>query len=262
MAKIGLTNFRYGILTEAANGTPSYAGALTPAKAISCNVEVTRNEAKLYADDILCESDSGFAGGTVTIGIDEDDQATMATLLGHSVSDNAMIRNADDTAPYVGFGRVVTKMVGGQLRYKVEFIYKVKFGEPNQEDTTKGESMEFSTTELEGQIAALANGKWSITKTFTTKAEAVSYLEGLLGGASGGTTATVTYNVNGGTGSVAAVTVTKGAMITLDDGSGLTPPSDKVFDGWDTTSSATHGDLTGTYIVTENVTLYAIWVTE
>lgn len=27
MAKIGLTNFRYGILTEAEDGTPSYAGA-------------------------------------------------------------------------------------------------------------------------------------------------------------------------------------------------------------------------------------------
>ena len=260
MAKLGLNNFRYGILTEANDGTPSYAGALTPAKAISCNVEITRNEATLYADDVLRESDSGFAGGTVTIGIDDDDQTTMAALLGHSVSSEAMIRNAEDTAPYVGFGRIVTKMVGGQYRYKVEFLYKVKFGEPNQEDNTKGESMEFGTTELEGTVAALANGKWSITKTFLTKAEAVSYLEGLLGGATPGTTATVTYNVNGGTGSVAAVTVTEGTMITLDDGSGLTPPTNKVFDGWDTTSTSTHGDLTGTYTVTASVTLYAIWV--
>ena len=40
MAKIGLNNFRYSVLTEAADGTPSYAGAVKPAKAISCNLSI------------------------------------------------------------------------------------------------------------------------------------------------------------------------------------------------------------------------------
>lgn len=71
-------------------------------------------------------------------------------------------------------------MVNGAYKYRVEFLYKVKFGEPNQENNTKGESMEFATTELEGTIAALANGDWSITKTFDTKAAALTYLEGLM----------------------------------------------------------------------------------
>lgn len=181
MAKIGLTNFRYSVLTEAADGTPSYAGANTPAKAVSCSVSVTNNDAKLYADDTLAESDTSFAGGTVTMGIDEDDLTTMAALLGHTIDEQGeMVRSADDTAPYVGLGRVVTKMVNGAYKYKAEFIYKVKFSEPSQENTTKGESVEFGTTEIEGTLAALANGKWSIAKSFDTKAEAVQYLEGLM----------------------------------------------------------------------------------
>lgn len=181
MAKIGLTNFRYSVLTEAADGTPSYAGANTPAKAVSCSVSVTNNDAKLYADDTLAESDTSFSGGTVTMGIDEDDLTTMAALLGHTIdASGEMIRKADDTAPYVGLGRVVTKMVNGSYQYKAEFIYKVKFSEPSQENTTKGESVEFGTTEIEGTLAALANGKWSIAKTFDTKAAAVSYIEGLM----------------------------------------------------------------------------------
>lgn len=180
MAKIGLTNFRYSVLTEAADGTPSYDGAKTPAKAVSCSVSVDNNDAKLYADDTLAESDTSFAGGTVTMGIDEDDLTTMAALLGHTITDGEMVRKADDAAPYVGLGRIVTKMVGGAYKYKVEFIYKVKFSEPSQEDTTKGESVEFGTTEIEGVLAALANGDWSIAKTFDTKAAAVSYLEGLM----------------------------------------------------------------------------------
>lgn len=181
MAKIGLTNFRYSVLTEATDGTPSYAGAVTPAKAVSCSVSITNNDAKLFADDTLAESDTSFSGGTVTMGIDEDDLQTMAALLGHTYSaENGIVRSVDDTAPYVGLGRVVTKMIGGNYKYKVEFLYKVKFAEPSQENTTKGETVEFGTTEIEGTVAALGNGKWSIAKEFDTKAAAVSYLEGLM----------------------------------------------------------------------------------
>lgn len=182
MAKIGLTNFRYAKLTEAADGTPSYDGAHTPAKAVSCSVSVDNNDAKLYADDTIAESDTSFAGGTVTMGIDEDDLQTMATLLGHTIADGVLTRSTTDAAPYVGLGRIVTKMVNGVYYYKVEILYKVKFSEPSQENTTKGENVEFGTTEIEGTIAALANGKWSVAKQFDTKAAAVSYLETALGG--------------------------------------------------------------------------------
>ena len=261
MARIGLNNFRYAILTEAADGTPSYDGAKKPAKAISCSVDVSNNSAVLYADDAVAESDTSFQSGTVTIGIDDDDQEMMANILGHAIDaqTGVMVRNANDVAPYVGFGRVIVKMVNNVRQYKVEFLYKVKFGEPSQEDNTKGESLEFATSEMEGMVSALADGKWSETGTFTTQAEALAYLEGLLGGAASETEYTVTYNVGSGTGTVAAVTVPAGTMIALNDGSGITPPSGKHFIGWDTNSSSTTADLTGSYIVNASVTLYAIY---
>lgn len=181
MAKIGLNNFRYSVLTELEDGTAQYAGAKKPAKAISCKVEVSTSSATLYADDSLAESDTAFQSGKVTIGIDEDDTKTMAELLGHTVGeDGEMVRNANDTAPYVGLGRVVVKMVNGVRSYKVEFLNKVKFGEPSQDDATKGENVEFKTTELDGTVSTLANGDWSKTKTFATQKEAITYLEGLL----------------------------------------------------------------------------------
>ena len=264
MAKIGLNNFRFGILTEGQDGTPSYGGAIKPAKAISCTVDISNNEAVLYADDGVAESDTSFQSGTVTIGIDDEDQETMATMLGHSVDEQGeMVRNANDTAPYIGLGRIIVKMINNVRKYKVEFLYKVKFGEPSQEDNTQGESLEFATSEMEGQVATLANGDWSKSKTFDTKAEALTYLEGLLGGAvPASTTYTVTYNVNGGTGTVAAVEATAGSIITLNNGSGITPPTGKVFAGWDTTATATSADLTGSYVVNGNVTLYAIYIDE
>lgn len=260
MAKIGLKYFRYAVLTEASDGTPSYDGAKTPAKAISCSVSISNNDVSLYADDAIAESDTSFQNGTVSIGIDDEDQATMATLLGHTVTtDGDMIRNVNDIAPYVGFGRVITKMVGGVLKYKVEFLYKVKFGEPSQEENTKGESLEFGTTTLEGRVASLANGDWSDTKTFTTLADALAYLEGLMASPTPTTKYTITYNANGGTGTIAPVEVTAGQSVTLSDGTGLTAPSSKTFGGWATTSTAETADVTSPYTPQANVTLYAVW---
>ena len=183
MAKIGLNNFRYGILTEAQDGTPSYGGAKQPGKAISCSVSITNNDAKLYANDVVQESDTSFAGGTVTMGVDRADYQTQADLLGHTYDEETgIVRNSNDTAPYVGLGRVVTTMTDGVLGYRVEFLNKVKFAEPSQDDTTKGESVEFATVEMEGTVAQLANGNWSSSQTFETQAAAISYLEELLGG--------------------------------------------------------------------------------
>lgn len=184
MAKIGLQNFRYGILTEAADGTATYGVGKKPAKAISCNVSITNNNGTLYADDALAETDTSFQSGTVTMGIDDEDLTTMAELLGHEISNGEIVRNSMDIAPYVGLGRVITKMVGGAYKYKVEFLHKVKFSEPSQEDNTKGETVEFGTSEIEGTVATLANGDWSKAQTFDTMAAAQAYLDGLFGSAS------------------------------------------------------------------------------
>lgn len=181
MAKIGLQNFLFGILTEASDGTATYGAATKPAKAISCSVSITNNDVKLYADDALAEADRSFQSGTVTMGIDDEDLQTMATLLGHTITDGNMVRNKNDVAPYVGLGRIVTKMVGGVYKYKVEFLNKVKFSEPSQEDNTKGENVEFGTTSIEGTIATLANGDWSDAQTFDTMTEAQTYLNSLFG---------------------------------------------------------------------------------
>lgn len=182
MAQIGLTNLWYGILTEGADGTPSYGGAKSFGKAVSAKVDVSNNDAKLYADDALAESDSSFQSGKVTLGVADDDMTVFAEILGHKVAEpgGEMTRNADDAAPYIGLGRVITKLVNNKRVYKGEFLYKVKFSEPSQEDETKGESVDFKTPEIEGTASALANGNWSASQTFDTKTAAVEWVKGKL----------------------------------------------------------------------------------
>lgn len=263
MAKIGLNNLWYSMLTEALDGTPSYNGAKSFGKAVSANASISNNSAELYADDALAESDTSFQNGTLTLGVDDDRDATFAELLGHTVDAGGKVtRNVNDIAPYVGVARIIVKMVANVRLYKVEILYKVKFSEPSQEDNTKGESVEFSTPTIEGKIASLANGNWSDTKTFATKAEALAFIQGTF--AAAGTTFRVNYDANGGTGSISAVSVNAGSSTTLDTGSGLTAPSDKEFAGWALTSGATEPAYEGgvTYYPTSDVTFYAVWVNE
>lgn len=177
MAKIGLNNFRYGKLTELENGTFSYADAKSPGKAVSCNVSVTNNSATLYADDELAENYTGYQNATVSITIDDEDNVTYADLLGHTINDDGeVIANSYDVAPYIGFGRIITKMKNGVIKYKVQFLYKAKFSEPSREENTKGESVEFGTYTIEGNVYTLPDGRWTKEKTFENKQDAIDYL--------------------------------------------------------------------------------------
>lgn len=189
MAKIGLNNFRYSVATvNASTGAVTYGTPTKPAKAISFSFEPTVADAKLYADDGLAESDSRVTGGSVTMGIDREDLQTQCDMLGHTYTDGEVVDNVDDVAPYVGVGRVTKLMVDGEIKYRGTVLSLVKFNEPSESDQTQGENVEFSTTELSGTMVVPEDGNWRHRKVFDTKAEAISYIEGLLGGTSTQTT--------------------------------------------------------------------------
>lgn len=70
---------------------------------------------------------------------------------------------------------------------------------------------------------------------------------------------TLTYDANGGTGTIDPVIAAPNVEITLNDGSGLTPPSlEKAFRGWGITADATSA-VEGPIKIDEDTTLYAIW---
>jgi phi13 family phage major tail protein len=178
MALIGLNNFWYSHLTEAQDGTPTYDGAKSIGKAVSCSVSISNNSASLYADDALAESDTSFQSGTVTLGVDDNREETFADLLGHDITEEGEVTyKSTDSAPWVAVARVLVKMVNNVRLYKAMILYKVKFAEPSEDETTQGETLEFSTPSIEGTIATLANGDWKTAQTFATKAEAVAFIQ-------------------------------------------------------------------------------------
>lgn len=174
MAKVGLRGLTYAIIgVGGAYGTPASMG-----KGITASVSPNNADAKLYADDTLAESDSTFISAAVSMTVDDDRAPVMAALLGHTYNDTnkEIVRNVNDVAPYIGLGRIIRKVVENTPQWKVEFLRKVKFAEPSQEENTKADSVEFGTTTIEGVAYADTDGQWSKSATFDTVELAQAYL--------------------------------------------------------------------------------------
>ena len=145
------------------------------------------NKAELYANDALCESDYSFKKGTLSLTVADDDDTFVAEIMGNTVSTGEVVSSVDDTAPEVGYGHILPKLVNNVKKYKVEFFPRVKFTKVTTDNKTRGESIEFSTTAIEGtvyplekEVNGLAVGTWEKHQTFATLAEAETYLDGLL----------------------------------------------------------------------------------
>ena len=176
MASIGLKNFKYAKLNEDGK---TYGEIKTLAGAIECKVTLDLSEASLYADDTLKEQVSLFKSGTLTAGIDDDNDSVFAELLGKTVDEQTGIvtSNTEDLPIYVGFGHIVSKIVNGEKKYKVEFFPKVKFKPFIPDSKTKGDSLEFTTPSVEATIFENDNGDWEKHSVCSTESEANTLIE-------------------------------------------------------------------------------------
>lgn len=145
------------------------------------------NNAELFGNDSLCESDHSFKKGTLTNTIVDDNDDFLAELFGNSITEGEVVSTIDDTAPEFGYGHIIPKVVNGKRQYKVEFFPRVKFTKATSDNKTRAESVEFSTTSLEGTVFPLGTevnglkvGTWEKHQTFDTESEAESYLDSLL----------------------------------------------------------------------------------
>ena len=176
MASIGLKNFKYAKLNEDGK---TYGEIKTLAGAIECKVTLNLSEASLYADDALKEQVSLFKSGTLTAGIDDDDDSVFAELLGKTVDEQTGVvaSNTEDLPIYVGFGHIVSKIISGVKKYKVKFFPKVKFKPFIPDSKTKGDSLEFTTPSVEATIFENDNGDWEKHSVCDTESEANTLLE-------------------------------------------------------------------------------------
>lgn len=150
MATIGLDKLFYSKITEDENGEETYATPVPLAKAMTAELSIELAEATLYADDGASEVVKEFQSGTLTLGIDDIGTAVAEDLTGAKIdSNNVLISAGEDGGTPVAVGFRAKKSNG---KYRYFWLYRVKFGIPATNLTTKGESIEFSTPSIEGTV--------------------------------------------------------------------------------------------------------------
>jgi phi13 family phage major tail protein len=188
MAKIGLKYPVVALATEAGSAI-SYASGTSLGKAIMANINITTNNVKLYADDALAESDRSFSSGAITVGADDLTDAVRTLLFGYTegaevdavLGSNELSAGTATEPALIGLGFYSKRVKSGVVSYRAIWLKKVKFAEPSEEYATKGESVEFKTPSLEGDIMMAADGKWKEEGTFSTESGAIAWLNGKSG---------------------------------------------------------------------------------
>ena len=187
MARIGFRKAKYNLIDG--DKYKALTGSKVPEfeKVVDEKFAPEYNTAELYANDALCESDYSFKKGTLSLTVADDEDEFVAAIMGNTVTSGEVTSSVDDTAPEVGYGHILPKLVNNVKKYKVEFFPRVKFTKVTTDNKTRGESIEFSTTAIEGtvyplekEVNGLAVGTWEKHQTFATLAEAETYLDGLL----------------------------------------------------------------------------------
>lgn len=196
MAIKGLTTPVFGDYTYSGSAA-TYTNGFVCGAAIEYGVEIeTSDNNPLYGDDRIIENDYGtFNTGTLTLDTSDLDQETSKKLLGlkevqTTVGESSVTELvSDDDAKQTpkGFGIIETHQINDVDKYRAVILCKVTMSIPAEAATTKGESIEWQTKEIEGTITRSDEDTenfrhpWKREAWFDTKAEAQEYLNTILG---------------------------------------------------------------------------------
>lgn len=163
MAKIGLSKPYFAKYANTGTNV-TYSDCALVGKAVELSIDVdSAEDSVLYADNGPAESANTFAGGSFTLTTDDLTPEVMAEVLGlteESITDGGIVTktpkwyvwNDEQTTPYLGFGAVVKAQKEGAIKWQAVILPKIKFQNPSDTFTTQGESIEWGTPEITGNI--------------------------------------------------------------------------------------------------------------
>ncbi len=150
MATVGFDRLFYAKITEDAEGKEIYGKPSVLAKAIKADLSIELAEAVLYADDAASYILKDFKSGKLVLGVDDIGVAAAQDLTGAAVDDNGVLVSVTERdGSLVAIGFRARKPDG---KYRLFWLYRVKFGIPSTNLQTKGDSITFSTPLIEGTV--------------------------------------------------------------------------------------------------------------
>lgn len=155
MVRIGCDHLVYAIMTteDTADLAPVYAEPIAAPAVMSLNINPNSSMETLFADDGPLEVAGTLGNIEVEIQKAYLTAKEKADLLGHAIDKNGgLIYSANDVPPWVAIGFRTLKSNG---KYRYVWLYKGKFLDPEDNNETKGDSINFQSDTITGQFAKL-----------------------------------------------------------------------------------------------------------
>lgn len=155
--RIGCDHLVYALMAteDTATTAPTYEAVKSAPGVISVNINPNASQETLFADDGPMETATTLGKIDVEINKAELTPENKADLLGHAIDDNGGVVYGDsDVPPWVAIGFRTLKSNGN---YRYVWLYKGKFTDPEDNNETKGDSINFQTDTISGQFVKLNN---------------------------------------------------------------------------------------------------------
>ena len=155
--RIGCDHFVYAKMTteDTATTAPVYADPVNAPGVISININPNAASETLFADDGPYDVATTLGKDQVEINKAALKTSEKADLLGHTIAANGGILYGDsDVPPWAAIGFRTLKSNG---MYRFVWLYKGKFTDPEDNNETKGDSINFQTDTIKGQFVKLNN---------------------------------------------------------------------------------------------------------
>lgn len=162
MATIGLRDVHYALLIEdPITGTPSYATPVKVIGAITANINPNSSTATLFYDDGPGDTAATMGEIALELNLADIPLNVQAIWLGHEYVGGILKRKGGDTPPWLAIGFRTLKSNGA---YRYMWLNKGKFSIPEEDYSTKGDSIEFATPTITGSFVKRDNDdEWERT---------------------------------------------------------------------------------------------------
>ncbi|MEY9096284.1 major tail protein [Paenibacillus sp. RC84] len=147
--QVGLNNLHFAKLTKDDDSGAVYETPKRIAGSIMAKISPKMNTETLYADDGPSETATALGEIEVEFEVKDLPLEIQAEVLGHTLSKGVLIKNADDTAPYLAIGFKSKKTNG---HYRFVWLYKGRFELPEQEFKTMEDKPSFQTPKVKAKF--------------------------------------------------------------------------------------------------------------
>lgn len=153
--RIGVSNFHYAIMTteDTLTTPPAYDAVKSAPGIMSININPNASVDTLFADDGPFETATTI--GQVEVEVQKNNLSTenKADLLGKTIdTKGGLISSSTDIPPWVAIGFRSLKSNG---KYRYCWLYKGKFQDPEDNNETKGDSINWQSDTITGNFVRL-----------------------------------------------------------------------------------------------------------